>query len=282
MSRPLRIQIANGIYHLTTRGNAKQPVFADAGDRRIFLAHLSRVLGRFGWQCLTYCLMENHYHLVVQTPQPNLARGMQLLNGGYARRFNHRHARQDHVWGKPYDARLIADEAYLLTVARYVARNPVTAGVAARCGEWHWSGHRELAGLEPCRLVTSTLILDQFGSLAAARRRYVAFVEDSDGPELVAETTVLGPVSAMAAHLPDAPPSPEIARRDWQATRPPLREILPRNGTDRQIAVAYRQYGYTMREIAEMLGRHYSTVSRRLKDYEDSADVAMQDLTPGG
>ena len=98
MARPLRIEYEGAVYHLTARGNARAKIFLDDEDRTLFLKTIEKVTTRFGWICHAYCLMSNHYHLLVETPSPNLFRGMQLLNGIYTQSFNRRYERSGHVF----------------------------------------------------------------------------------------------------------------------------------------------------------------------------------------
>src|SRR6266498_4301393 len=146
MSRPLRICIAGGIYHLIARGNAQGAIVLDDLDRRRFLEIFSRVVERFSWLCHSYCLMDNHYHLVAETPLPNLPAGMRQLNGLYARRFNIRHGRCGHVFQARYRSILVDGDAYLLEVCRYVVLNPIRAGICAEPGAYRWSSYRATNG----------------------------------------------------------------------------------------------------------------------------------------
>src|SRR5512145_316717 len=97
MARPLRIEFPGALYHVTSRGNAREPIFLDDGDRQAFLVRLGQVVEGHRWRCFSYCLMTNHFHLLLETPEPNLSRGMRLLNGRYSQRFNRRHGRVGHV-----------------------------------------------------------------------------------------------------------------------------------------------------------------------------------------
>jgi putative transposase len=151
MSRPLRIEIAGGTYHVTARGNSRLPIYKDATDGRVFLYTLGQVVSRFGWECLAYCLMRNHYHLVVGTPRPNLARGMRQLNGVYVQRFNRRHERGGSLFERRYGAVLIERDSHMLEVFRYVARNPVRAGLCARPESWAAITRRSAGGCMPGR-----------------------------------------------------------------------------------------------------------------------------------
>jgi putative transposase len=143
-----RLQIAGGVYHVTARGNAQAEIFLDEFDYLGFLRVLATEVARSGWLCHSYCLIPNHYHLLLETPEPNLAQGMRVLNGTFAQRFNVRYGRYGHVFQGPYGAVLIEDDAHLLEVCRYIALNPVRAGLASTCAEWPWSSYPALAGLQ--------------------------------------------------------------------------------------------------------------------------------------
>ena len=142
MARPLRIEFPGALYHITARGNAGQDIFLDARDSRRFLDLLGEVATRLRWRCFAYCLMTNHYHLVVETPAPNLSHGMRQLNGRYTQAFNFRHQRDGHLFQGRYQAILIDREAYLKEVCRYVVLNPVRAGLAPDARAWRWSSYR--------------------------------------------------------------------------------------------------------------------------------------------
>ncbi len=142
MARPLRIEFPGALYHLTARGNAGQDIFLDARDSQRFLNILDQVATRLRWRCFAYCLMSNHYHLVVETPAPNLSHGMRQLNGRYTQRFNFRHGRDGHLFQGRYKAILVDREAYLKEVCRYVVLNPVRAGLVPDVRAWRWSSYR--------------------------------------------------------------------------------------------------------------------------------------------
>ena len=135
------------MYHVTARGNAQDAIFLDEQDYRAFCDALSTTVERNRWLCHSYCLLPNHYHLLLETPEPNLGRGMLVLNGRYARRFNRRYQRYGHVFQGPYGAVLLQDDDHLLEVCRYIALNPVRAGLAGSPGDWPWSSYGALAGL---------------------------------------------------------------------------------------------------------------------------------------
>ena len=149
MSRPLRLDHAGALWHVTARGNERREIFVDDEDRREFLRLLGRSVGLFGWKLHAWVLMSNHFHLFVATPEATLSRGMRQLDGDYAQYFNRRHGRGGHVFQGRFKAVLVQREAHLLELARYVVRNPVRAGLTKSPEDWPWSSYRATAGLEP-------------------------------------------------------------------------------------------------------------------------------------
>ena len=146
MSRPLRIEYPGAVYHVTSRGDARRPIFCDDKDRLLFLEVLASIVSRFHWLCHAYCLMNNHYHLIVETPEGNLSRGMRQLNGVYTQRFNRRHRKPGHVFQGRYKAIVVEKESYLLELCRYVVLNPVRAKAVETPEAWNWSSYRATAG----------------------------------------------------------------------------------------------------------------------------------------
>ena len=139
MARPLRLEFGGALYHVTARGDGRDDVFLADGDRRVFIEGLAEVWERFNWTVHAYCLMSNHYHLLVETPDANLSRGMRQLNGVYTQRFNRTYDRVGHVFQGRYKAILVEKDAHLLELARYVVLNPVRACMVHTPGEWPWS-----------------------------------------------------------------------------------------------------------------------------------------------
>ena len=142
MPRLPRQEVADGVFHVYARGNDRRDIFLDAMDRGRYLHLLEGAVRECRWHLLSYCLMPNHVHLLVETPEPNLAKGMQRMHSPYAQAFNKRHGRCGHVFQGRYGAVSVADDAQLITVVRYIARNPVTAGLAGDPADWPWSSHR--------------------------------------------------------------------------------------------------------------------------------------------
>jgi REP element-mobilizing transposase RayT len=140
--------VPGGTYHVTSRGNRLQSIFHDDYDRRVFLAIRDRVIGRCEWQLHAYCLMSNHFHLLIETPNPNLSAGMQRLKCDYAAYFNGRYSFEGHLFQQRFGSRLIETEEYFADALRYIALNPVKAGLCGHPADWPWSsfyGATELA-----------------------------------------------------------------------------------------------------------------------------------------
>ena len=129
MARPLRLEFAGALYHITSRGDRREAIYEDDADRHMFLSLLDQVCEAHNWLCHAYCLMGNHYHIIIETPNANLSKGMRQLNGMYTQRFNHKHGKVGHVFQGRYKAILVEKQAYLLELARYIVLNPVRAGM---------------------------------------------------------------------------------------------------------------------------------------------------------
>ena len=155
----------------------REVIYLDDADRQRYLGLLGQVVERQGWRCLAFCLMHNHVHLLVKTPEPNLGRGMQRLNGLYAQYFNRRHRRSGHLFQGRFGTKVMWSEAQLLLAARYIARNPVKAGMCREVTDWRWSHHRAtLNGSRPDWLDVP-LLLEYFGADGGdSLDRYLEFV----------------------------------------------------------------------------------------------------------
>jgi REP element-mobilizing transposase RayT len=178
MSRPLRLEYPGAVWHVTSRGNDRREVFRDDADRERFLSILERTVGLFRWKLHAYVLMTNHYHLLLETPEPTLSRGMRELNGLYTQAFNRRHRRAGHLFQGRFKAILVEKESHLLELCRYVVLNPVRAGAVTSARAWRWSSYRATAGLMPApEWLETDWALRQFGATRRkAGERYRAFV----------------------------------------------------------------------------------------------------------
>jgi REP-associated tyrosine transposase len=171
MARPLRIEFPGAIYHITSRGNARQTIFLDDDDRRSFLLVLDRVVSRFRIVVHAFCLMDNHFHLLVETPEANLSKAIRQLNGVFTQTFNRRHGKVGHVLQGRFKAILVDRDSYLLELCRYVVLNPVRARITRKPDTYAWSSYRATAGLDPApSFLTVEWILSQFGGNAPVRK----------------------------------------------------------------------------------------------------------------
>jgi len=276
MARPLRIEYPGAIYHVTSRGNARLPIFEDDADRRLMLDVLAHTVERFNWLCHAYCLMDNHYHLMIETPDGNLAAGMRQLNGVYTQRFNRRHRRVGHVFQGRFKAILVERDNYLLELCRYVVLNPVRARMVKRAGDYRWSSYRATGGNEqPPGFLTRDWVLSQFAKRqSVAKQAYREFVElgvKQESPWSQLRGQVLlgseGFVNTIKPLLRKQDSIKEIPRIQRKVTRPPLKRILavsPSTKTKRDDAIrtAHLKHGYTLTEISRYLDLHYTTVSK--------------------
>ena len=273
MARPLRLEFAGAIYHLTSRGNDRQKIFFTDADRELFLNTLSGVVSRYGWICHAYCLMANHYHLLVETPKANLSIGMRQLNGMYTQSFNRTHKRVGHLFQGRFKAILVEKKSYLLELCRYIVLNPIRLKSTVKAQSWKWSSYRATAGfISPPTFLSTDWVLGQFGkSRSQAQKQYREFLreglENRPWEELKGQI-YLGSEAFVEKHAPGNRKVKEILRPRLKAAKPSLERILAKSGK-KAIAVAYA-HGYRLNEIAAHLGVHYATVSRRLKQLERS------------
>ena len=178
MGREPRGDTTGGVFHVTSRGNNQEPLFFDDFDWASLIHRLSRAAGKYRLRVFAYCLMGNHYHLVVAAPFGGLSEAIQWLNGGYSRRTNRRYGRSGHLFHNRFAARSVESDGHLLEACRYTVLNPVRASLCSSPEEWIWSSYRACAGLElaPPFLAEAEL-LALFGSRPAeARAAYRAFV----------------------------------------------------------------------------------------------------------
>jgi REP element-mobilizing transposase RayT len=279
MARPLRIEYDGALYHVTSRGNERKPIYKDDGDRHLFLSILAQVTDRFHWICHAYCLMVNHYHLVIETPDGNLSKGMRQLNGVYTQAYNRRHRRVGHLFQGRFKAILIQKESHYLEVCRYVVLNPVRAKAVKHPREWPWSSYRATGGVASApRCLTVDELLSHFGQKRGpAQEKYRQYVREG-----VAGTTIWenleaqsllgleGFADALRGHVTGKETVREIPKGQRLIGRASLKKLFDKAGKekairDRLIVQAVNQHGYSQMEVARHLKLHYSTVSRLIK-----------------
>jgi len=272
MARPLRLEFHGALYHVTSRGDGQEDIYLDDDDRAASLAVLEEVVKRLNWTVHAYCLMSNHYHLLVETPDGNLAQGMRQFNGIYTQRFNRRHHRVGHVFQGRYKAIIVQKDSYLLELARYIVLNPVRAGMVRSAKDWPWSSYRVTAGFNsPPAWLQTDWILSAFGTRKGqAMERYRAFVaEGKNQPspwQQLRNQIYLGDeqfVDKLQARLEKGKDLSEIPVAQRRKPAKSL-EYYAQKYRDRDDAIvtAYRSGGYSLKAIGDHFGLHYSRVSR--------------------
>ena len=276
MARPLRLEFAHGLYHVTSRGDGREDIYREDADRELFLEVLSDTVDRFNWMIHAYCLMGNHYHLLIETPDGNLSKGMRQLNGVYTQRFNRKHQRVGHVFQGRYKAIIVQKDSYLLELARYIVLNPVRAEMVRSARDWPWSSYCATADMEaPPDWLTMDIILAQFGQkrglAVAAYRSFVAAGKNQ--PSLWAKLKnqiYLGTdafVEKMRRKIEATKDLSEVPAAQRRKLAKPL-EYYAKKHADRDEAIvqAYASGGYGMKAIGDHFGLHYSRVSRILAE----------------
>ncbi|MBI2551647.1 transposase [Candidatus Uhrbacteria bacterium] len=275
MARPLRIELRGGLFHVTSRGNRKKRIYEDDSDRELFLWNLNDVLKTHNWICHAYCLMNNHYHLLIQTPDANLSAGMRDLNGEYTQMYNRIHHTVGHVFQGRFKAFIIEKEPYFLEVARYIVLNPVRSRSVRHPSHWKWSSYEGTAfSRRPNRLLFADDLLHSFSKdKRKARILYRAFIDEGiGGPSpfnRAAHRLILGSpqfISAMWEIAQDAEEKWEIPKTERMISRPSLPDLFDDVSTqderDLNIRLARERAGYSLSEIARHLHLHRSTIGK--------------------
>lgn len=271
----MRVEFEGAMYHVTSRGNTGQDIFLDDVDRMHFMDVFRDVVKRFGWICHAYCLMSNHYHLLVETPNANLSRGMRHLNGVYTQSSNRRHKRAGHVFQGRFKSILIEKESHLLDAARYIVLNPVRAKMVERSRQWTWSSYGATSGeiSAPGFLSIDWLLAQFHPQRDRAFLEYRRFVEAGIGICLWKDLVggiLLGSNSfceRLKPLLTDIALSKEIPRIERTLAQPTLGSLFNEIGPNKRernarIHAAVRQHGYTLKQVGDHVGLHYASVSR--------------------
>jgi len=308
MSRPLRLEFEGAFWHITSRGNERKDIFRQDGDRLLFLGLLATAVKRFRWRLHEYCLMTNHYHLVIETPFRTLAKGMHWLNSEYVRIFNKRYARVGHLFQGRYKSILIDEQNYLDEVRRYTVLNPVRAGMVAEPAEYRWSSYRAHAGLDPIpEWLYSEWLFDMHPETAKCHEMYREYVlaklatKESIWEKLTGQI-YLGSaewVERMRKVIAEKPRSDEHARAQRLIPRLKMATVVKavakvcgieekdlrhrHGGAPRMLAawIGWNEGLLRLREIAAALrlrsAGHISTLIRKGDD-ELAGDESLQDL----
>ena len=298
MARPLRLEFAHALYYVTSRGNRREDIYHDDADRQAWLSVLAQVCKRFNWTVHAYCLMRNHYHLLVETLEPNLSAGMRQLNGVYTQLTNRAHGRVGHVFQGRFKAIVVDKDNYLLELARYVVLNPVRAGMVQDPGQWPWSSYGAMLapGWLPGAdwLATDKLLAyfapdqqsldrvpDRLADREIAQQRYVNHVregiglpsvwENLSGQVYLGDEKFVNKMSAMAEQSPQGARTGrsrlEIPSAQRRPVPLPLQSYIEQYPNNRNAAIqaAFATGSYTMAQLAEHFKLHYTSVSRIVK-----------------
>jgi len=272
MSRSLRIAYSGALYHITSRGDGREKIYLNDNDREVFLSILSEVYNKFNWQFHAYCLMSNHYHLLIETPRPNLSKGMQYLNGVYTQRFNRLHNKVGHVFQGRFKSILVEKESYLLELARYIVLNPVRAHMVLSVNDWPWSSYLATVGqvLTPAWLNVDWILSVFADCKQTSMDRYHKFVSEayldySPWDELK-QQIYLGSedfITKAQSNISLLQDYSAIPFPQYTPSILPLLDYEQRSSSrDDALKLAYASGGYSMKELGNYFGLHYSRVSR--------------------
>lgn len=275
MARPLRLELAGGLYHVTSRGDRRENIYENDEDREKWLDNLGNTCRRFNWRCHAYCLMDNHYHIVIETAEPNLSKGMRQLNGVYTQFYNRQHGRVGHVFQGRYKGILVERDEYLLELARYVVLNPIRARMVKNIKDWKWSSFNAIIGKGTAQSWLETgWILGQFSKQRKrAIEKYVDFVREGVGQPPIwgnlQNQIFLGSekfINNIQNQMTEKETLSEVPRLQRRIVPKPL-EYYDNTYHDQKKAIlnAYLSGGYTLKEIGDYYGKHYSTISRIVK-----------------
>ena len=290
MARPLRIQYPGAFYHITSRGNEQKEIFKSKRDREKFLLYLESATERYRAAIHAYCLMNNHYHLLMETPRGNLSEIMRHINGAYTTYFNFKRDRSGHLMQGRYKAILVEADAYAKELSRYIHRNPVRAGAITRPADYPWSSYQYYIGdKRGPEWLKVKFILGFFGKkVPVAQKRYREFVEEKIGQEEksplkeVVSSTILGSMEFVKAvskkHLEGKKPDREVLALRKLSGQLSIAEIdnaaaevfreEEKTGKKVSLYLSHRYSGKKLKEIGEYFGISESGVtqaSRRLK-----------------
>ena len=279
MARPLRLEFAGALYHLTSRGDRREDIFRDNEDRQQWLEILGHVCERFNWVIHGYCQMTNHYHLLAETVDGNLSRGMRQLNGIYTQKFNRRYHENGHLFQGRYKSVLVQKETYLLELTRYVVLNPVRARMVRRPEDWEWSSYNAMISTEKeSRWLDVDWTLSQFGqNRTKAISAYRQFVLEGQGfpdpKEQIKHQMFLGNDEFIIERrqTTEKPVNlREVSKAHKRSVALTLSDYQQRySPKNKAMARAYLSGAYTMAEIGQHFKVHYMTVSRAVRKYED-------------
>jgi REP element-mobilizing transposase RayT len=274
MTRPLRLEFPGALYHVTARGDRKVDIYLDDTDRLVWLQTLAEVCSQTDFVVFAFCLMRNHYHVLLETINGNLAKGMRQLNGVYSQYFNRRHKLVGHVFQGRYQALLVQDESYLLEVARYVVLNPVRAKLINMPGDWPWSSYcMKLGTVEPPNWLDTDSLLSRLASdrkeAHLAYQRFVLAGIGQHSPMIQARNRLLLGDGQFASQIQSNATERSLTgiSRSQRSMLVPSLDTFQLQFSDHKeaIARAYASKAYSIAEIARHFNISPATVSRAIQ-----------------
>ncbi len=275
MSRPVRIEFPGATYHVTSKSRLKQVIFIDDDDRGSFLNMLENVVQRFGWLIHSFVLLSDHYELVVEVPESNLSKGMRQLNGVYTQHFNRRHGREGPIFHGRFKSVLFEKKSYLLPICRHVVTGPHRLPVPENYALYKWSSYRALAGQarKPSFLHPDEVLKSFAKREKDSQRKYREYIKqglDADSPMSARKNQVLLGSPRFLNEMKPILQGERLSKRGPKAAkrRRSLRvlfkrvEEISRHERNELIKRAHLEHGYTLMEIGDHLGLHYTTVSK--------------------
>jgi len=285
MVRPIRVQYPGALYHVTSRGNRREEIYLSTEDKVLFLTILADTCEKHSWSCQAYCLMSNHYHLLIETPRGNLSKGMQYLNGVYTQKFNRVHGRVGHVFQGRYKAIIVEKDSYLLELSRYIVLNPVRAKMVLQANDWIWSSYLSTCHeVTPPRWLNVSALLTTFSSnKSIAINKYKQFVEDGANKKSpwshLKNRLYLGSENFVNECLKNTNQKINTTYNlniDFKegSLSPPISHY-EKTTTERKDAIfqVYKSGHYSMKEIGEYFNLHYSRVSKIVSQLYKIANI---------
>lgn len=286
MPRPRRPDFAGATHHIIARGNRKQAIFLDASDYRSFLEILGEIATELGWSVFSYCLMPNHYHLLLRTKDANLAAGMRRLNSRFSQRANWRHENVGHMFQGRYKSFLVEEPRNLMALLRYIALNPVKAGLAEKPEDWQWSSHSTLlpgAAVPPAWQDRETILSDFKTPDTDGREAFCNYVADGidNIPALEKELAKTPPGLALLRQEPDMDPGVLTALVTRRSVRRAPKHTLDHYqqawiGRGEAMAAAHLGGGHRQVDIAAHFGVHPSTVAHAVRNYRARVTTSQE------
>jgi putative transposase len=278
MARQIRIEYPGAVYHITSRGNARKKIFLSNKDYLLFLGILKDTIDRYNWISYSYCLMPNHYHLFIETVDPNLSQGMRQLNGVFTQKYNYYNKKTGHIFQGRYKAALVEKESYFGQVMRYIAMNPVKAKLVSRPEQWKWSGHNEIVSLKN-KIIDHEKALRHFDD---NKKKAVLVYKSLFKKEIDNEFNIKdelkggfilgteGFIDNIKALFCGKEAINEIPKKERYISRPSLGKLFKNKAIDKSernklICLANLKHGYSLTEISNHLNCHYSTLSKIIK-----------------